>query len=261
MFEQDRMLMRLQQRALADSSIRVCFLSGSHGRREADDYSDLDVALVYATVAQRDAAWQKRRAFVKDVYPYVPAKSYDAAGKRPYLHTALYSNGTQIEFRYEAQPELQPRPGDREIRLLKDDAGWGEEYQTACRRLPYPAPVLTAETLSRLDDRFWVAFWDVFRQLLRGDHQKPFLDYLDLLHAILPPLLRALPADHPAHGALTRTHYDADTGATLTHMAHLLNAYQEARTAVVGRLHLDFTADAGFERDVQKLVQRYTPSP
>lgn len=257
MFEQDRMLMRLQQRVLADSAIRVCFLSGSHGRREADDYSDLDVALVYATAERRDAAWQKRRDFVKDVYPYVAAKSYDAEEKRPYLHSALYSNGALLEFRYEAQSELQPRPGDREIRLLKDDGGWGETYQAACRRLPYPAPALTAETLARLDDRFWVAFWDVFRQLMRGDHQKPFLDYLDVLHATLPPILAALPAEHPAHLALTQTRYSADAEATLAHLAHLLEAYREARTAVVQRLHLDFTADAAFERDIQNLVTRY----
>lgn len=90
MFEQDRVIFRLQQHVMRERDILVCFLAGSFGRNTQDAYSDLDVALVFADEARRDAAYAKRREFVKAVLPYVPAKSFDATHVRPYFHIALY---------------------------------------------------------------------------------------------------------------------------------------------------------------------------
>jgi signal-transduction protein with cAMP-binding, CBS, and nucleotidyltransferase domain len=89
MFEQDRVLLRLQQRVLAEPEVLVCFLSGSYGRGEQDAFSDLDVAMVFADEDSRETAFEQRRDFVRSVLPYVPAKSFDAAHVRPYFHIAL----------------------------------------------------------------------------------------------------------------------------------------------------------------------------
>ena len=61
MFEQDRVLVRLQQRVMSEGDIVACFLSGSYGRRENDAYSDMDVALVFADETARERAWRQRR--------------------------------------------------------------------------------------------------------------------------------------------------------------------------------------------------------
>jgi hypothetical protein len=129
---------------------------------------------------------------------YVPAKSFDAAHVRPYFHIALYSNGTKADYRYELQAELQPNPWDRDIRILKDRDGWAEQYQAASGRALLPQPRLTAAELTALDERFWIMLWDTYRLLRRGDADKPFTIYLELLHFSLPPLLHVLPPEDPA---------------------------------------------------------------
>ena len=129
MFEQDRVLLRLQQRALGETAIAACFLTGSYGRRTADVYSDLDVALVFADEAARERAWADRRDFVRSVVPFVAVKSFDAGHVRPFLHIALYSNGAKVDYRYETKESLPPSYWDRDMRILKDDGGWLESFQ------------------------------------------------------------------------------------------------------------------------------------
>lgn len=260
MFEQDRMLMRLQQRVLNEADIAACFMSGSYGRREADEYSDLDVALVFRATAARELAWQNRRAFVQSVLPYVPLKSFDAGHIRPYFHIALYSSGTKVDFRYETQDELRPNPWDRDLRLLKDTENWGAQYQAACAQTLLPRPLMDKTELAALDERFWVMFWDVLRLLLRGDQQKPFTIYLELLHFTLPALLRVLPAGDPTRQGLSVASYTGNTPATAQHMKRLLTAYLAARTAVIRLFSLDFTPNRPFEEQIQRLVERHVPT-
>jgi hypothetical protein len=255
MFEQDRVLVRLQQRVMSEGDIVACFLSGSYGRRENDPYSDMDVALVFADEIARERAWRQRRDFVQSVMQYVPAKSFDAGHVRPYFHIALYSNGTKADYRYELQTELEPNPWDRDIRILKDHNGWAEQFQAASGRALLPQPRLTAAELTALDERFWIMLWDTFRLLLRGDGHKPFTIYLELLHFTLPPLLHVLPPEDPARAPLLRARFNQDTKATAVHMANLLQTYLNARTAVIQRLHLDFSPDTRFETAVQNLIK------
>ena len=82
LFEQDRVLVRLQQRIQSQANIAACFLSGSYGRRLADAYSDLDVVLIFADTAVREQALQERREFVRSVLPFVAVKSFDAVHVR-----------------------------------------------------------------------------------------------------------------------------------------------------------------------------------
>lgn len=255
MFEQERVIVRLQQRVLAERNIFACFLAGSYGRRREDAYSDLDVALIFADEQSRQATWEERRDFVRSVTPYVPARSFDAEHVRPYFHITLYSNGSKVDYRYETLA-LVPNPWDRDIRILKDSDGWAEQYQAACAQTGQPQPRLTAAELEQLDERFWVMFWDVYRQVLRGDGDKPFTTYLELLHFTLPPLLKVLPPEEPARQGLLTAYFVRDTKATRAHLQELLRAYLAARTAVVRRLQLMFTPDTRFENEIQRLVQR-----
>ena len=255
MFEQDRVLVRLQQRVMNEADVMACFLSGSYGRRQNDPYSDMDVTLIFADVAARERAWRQRRDFVQSVMQYVPAKSFDAEQIRPYFHIALYSNGTKADYRYELKEELTPNPWDRDIRILKDRDGWAEQYQAACGRALLSQPHLSAAELNALDERFWIMLWDAFRLLLRGDGDKPFTIYLALLQFTLPPLLHVLPPEEPARAPLLQTQFSQDTKGTAVHLANLLQAYLNARTAVITRLHLDFNADTRFETAVQTLIK------
>ncbi|HEX6387187.1 MAG TPA: hypothetical protein VF177_21175 [Anaerolineae bacterium] len=257
MFEQDRVIVRLQQRVLAERDIEVCFLSGSYGRRRDDAYSDLDVALVFADEGSREVAWRNRRDFAQSVLPYVPAKSFDADHVRSYFHIALYSNGAKVDYRYEARNALLPNPWDRDIHILKDNQdGWGEHFHAASAQAPLVQERITGQQLEQIDDRFWVMFMDVFRLLLRGDHDKPFTIYLELLHFTLPPLLRVLPPEEPARPALLQAQFNRDMKATRRHLAQLLDAYLAARSAVIRRLDLAFVPNNAFETQIQRLVKR-----
>lgn len=256
MFEQDRFIVRLQQRVMREEEISVCFLAGSFGARREDDYSDLDVVLVYGDVGSRDEAWAKRRDFARSVLPYVPAKSFDAQHVRPYFHVALYGNGAKVDYLFSTQDGLEPNPWHREIRVLKDRGGWGERHQEASAHTLAPQVRMEAAEMERIDDRFWVMFWDVYRQLLRGDRQKPFPVYLELLYFTLSPLLRALPPEDPAYQGLLRARYSADTAVTLDHLRDLVDAYTAARSAIIRRQNVGFMPDSSFERTLQQTMGR-----
>ena len=256
MFEQERVIVRLQQRVRQEATIFACFLSGSFGRRTQDDYSDLDVALVFADAAARDAAYANRAAFVQSVLPYVPAKSFDADHIRPYFHICLYSNGTKADYRYELRDTLEPDPRDAEIHILKDNGDWARQYQAACARLPLPRPTITAAELEALDNRFWVMFWDTYRLLRRGDWAKPFPIYGELFALTLNQLVGLMPPEDPVRTPLMHMSYSQDTDATLAHLRQLMDAYLTARAGIISRHHLLFTPNRPFEEQILRLLRK-----
>ncbi|WP_374689590.1 hypothetical protein [Promineifilum sp.] len=256
MFEQERFIGRLQRHVLAEEHVVACFLSGSFGRRADDAFSDVDIALVYDSPEEREAGWAARREFAKAVMPYVAIRSFDAAHVRPYFHVALYSNGTKADYRFETRESLSPNPGDRELRILKDTDRWAEGFAAASARLAPPQPYISPGELTDLDDRFWVMYWDVLRLLRRGDLDKPFTVYLQLLHFTLPPLLAALPPEEPARAALLRAVYSGDAAATLRGVSGLLDTYLAARAAVIRRQNLVFPINTAFEGEIRRLAER-----
>ena len=258
MFEQDRFIVRLQQSIMRDADVEICFLTGSHGRRNEDAYSDVDVVLVFPDTASRDAAWARRHEFVRSILPYVPARSFDADHIRSYLHVALYSNGAKVDYRYEARGEIAPQLEDREIRILKDSDRWAESYQAASARIIPTQTRVEAADLERIDNRFWGLFWGVFRQLLRGDTRTPFTTYLELLYFTIPPLLRALPPEDPAHQGLIQAFYSREARPTLQQLHHLFDAYLAARSAVIRRHHTGYIPDGAFERGIEQILKRHT---
>lgn len=256
MFEQERFVGRLQRHAQADPAVLVCYLSGSFGRRTEDAYSDVDIVLVYAGPTEREDAWAGREGFVKAVLPYVAVRSFDASHVRPYFHVALYSNGVKADFRFETMDGLAPNPQDRELRILKDSGQWGEKHQTASSRLAPPQPYISPADLTTLDNRFWVMLWDSLRLLKRGDSDKPFSIYLQLLSFTLPPLLEALPPEEPARQGLIRATYSRDAAATARGLSELLESYLTARAAVIRRQNLMFPINTAFESEIRRLVDR-----
>jgi hypothetical protein len=256
MFEQDRFISRLQRHVIADPAIRVCFLAGSFGRRTDDAYSDVDVALVFQDEPARSTAWERRRVFATSVMPYVPSRSFDAAHVRPFLHIALYSNGTKVDYLFETLESLQPNPWAREIRILKDNNQWAENFHVNSSRLAPSQPYISPAALAALDDRFWVMAWDVLRLLKRGDTGKPFIIYLELLYFTLPSLLAALPPEDPAHQGLLRASYSRDATTTARELAELLDAYLDARAAIVRRQNLPPPANTAFEAEIKRLVDK-----
>lgn len=256
MFEQERFIGRLQRHVLTEPDIVACFLGGSFGRRTEDAYSDIDVNLIYVDQPSRDIAWERRQKFVSDVMPYVPVRSYDAPHVRPHLYITLYSNGTKADFLFHTQEEHVPNPYEREIRILKDSAGWAEQHQAASARLGFPLPYLSSAELTAIDDRFWGTTWDVLRMLKRGDASKPFAFYLRLLNFSVPPLLSTLPPEDPAYQGLLVASYGKDTQATAQGVADFVDAYLAARSAVVRRQNLAFTINTAFESEIRRQIDR-----
>lgn len=256
MFEQERVIGRLQRYVLAAPTIKACFLSGSFGRRAADEYSDIDVVFVFTNEAIRAAAWGKRADLAQAIMPYVPLKAYVAEERRPYMQIVLFANGSVLEIRYETHESLEPNPWDSPIRILKDDDGWLPSFEAHSAGLGKPRPNLSSSDLQQIDDQFWVKFWAVLRLVARGDVDKPFPAYLDLLQHTLPPLLAALPPGDPAREALGQCAYSRDPQTTTMHLANLLEAYLAARAKLVAQYHLQPVATEAFEREIQRLLAR-----
>lgn len=257
MFEQDRVLVRLQQRVLGEEAILVCYLTGSYGRGIQDSYSDLDVTLVFSDEGDRKSYFEARHDFAQSVLPYVPAKTFDATHIRPFFHIALYANGAKVDYLYETKATLQPTPWIREIRLLKDKDGWGQQFKELSSRQPatIPRPTISVQALRELDDRFWVMFMDIYRQLRRGDYDRPYEVYLQLLYFTVPELLALLPEDIQARQGLIQANYGHDAKVNLRHFRELLVAYLKARDAVVQHHKLNFTPNQNFEREILKLTK------
>lgn len=251
------MIGRLQRRVLSEPELAACFLGGAHGRHSEDDYSDVDVVLVFETDAARDRAWHDRYAFAKSVMPYVPLKAFDATHIRPYFYVTLFANGTKLDYRYDSIESLRPSAADARIRILKDTPQrWAEQHQRASGQQVAAGRAINNDELNAIDQAFWVRLWNILRVLARGDSGKPFQSYMRLLFTTLPPLLAALPADDPAHQDLVAAYYSRDAAATTKHLAGLLDAYLAARSAVIRRHHLAPIDDRAFEAEIQRNIQR-----
>lgn len=260
MFEQDRMLGRIQRRVNEDPDIFACFLSGSYGRRANDPFSDLDVTLVYDDEYKRERGWRDRVQFAKSIMPYISLKSFDAVHARPFLHIVLFANGSKVDFRFEDKTTIEPDPGDGQIRILKDTGDWAEGYQARCKQLPFPQPTMGAQELSRLDSRFWVMLWEVLRLLARGDLQKALPIYLELLHFTIPSLLQVLPPDIPERSALVNVQFTQNRPLTAEHLQDLLEAYVAARGLIVAKFHLPMDFDRSFEGQMRRLIDKLASS-
>jgi hypothetical protein len=256
MFEQERVIGRLQRRVQAEPKITACFLSGSFGRRAEDDFSDVDVALVYADDAARDYAWRNRNDFATSVMPYVPFKAFDGKHLRPYFYITLLSNGSKFDYRYESAESLKPNPWDGQIRILKDSDGWAEDYQAESARLSKPQPIINSSELIDLDQRFWVMYWDTLRLLGRGETDKPFPIYLELLSFTIPTFLNVLTPGDSARERLISANYSLDTRANAKHLAELMEAYMEARQSIVKKYHLQSVGDPAFESELRRLIAK-----
>ncbi len=258
MFEQERMIGRVQRKVTAEPDIVACFLAGSFGKRVADAYSDLDIALVFADEDRRVEAWEKRRQFVRSIMPYLAVKSFDAIHVRPFFHIALYANGSKLDFRYESKETLIPNPWDGQIRILKDENNWAESYQQASANLAYPRSSISNTDLVAVDQRFWIMYWDIIRQLARGDSKRPFPIYLEMLYFTFPTLLAALPQNHAARDALINVRYELNAEKTIQWMSKMIPIYLAARKAIVLEHNLQFTANTAFESEILKLLDKLT---
>lgn len=257
MFEQDRVLVRLRQRVVQDKEIKVCFLTGSYGRGSQDKYSDIDVALVFEDERALEAAYSQRREFVRSVLPFVPAKSYDADHVRPYLHSALYGNGTKVDYQYADMKTMTPGDQFRKLLLIKDtEDGWGRQLQLSSEKLTEAAQKknISLADFSEMDEVFWVLFLEVFRQVSRGDQITPFDTYLHLVYNTLPNVLSLIPSDQPIRYFLARSLYDDDPSITLKFLRQLLVHYLEARRIIVQYYDLDFELDKAFENEMIRIV-------
>jgi hypothetical protein len=153
---------------------------------------------------------------------------------------------------------MAPLPEDRELRILKDSDGWAESYQAASARIIPTQPRLEAAELERIDTRFWGLFWEVFRQLLRGDARTPFTTYLELLYFTLPPLLARPAARGPGPpGTRSTSITRAMPAPTLRELRRLFGAYLAARSAVISRYNVGYLPDSGFERGIERILDRH----
>ncbi len=257
MFEQDRVLVRLQQYILKDDQIHACFLAGSHGRGKNDKFSDLDIIFIFSDDESLDQAYYQRDKFVRSVLPYLSAKSFDADHVKQHMHIVLYGNGAKVDFTYETV-NIKPQFELRDIRVLKESGDWAGAFLRECFA---QAPTIertatSAGALTAVDNRFWIMFMDVYRRLLRGDHDAPFPIYIQMIYFTIPELLILLPQEDPAYQALIEIHYSQDIGTTISHMQRLMRAYLGAREAIVKRHHLHFQVDSVFERDLLKKIER-----
>ena len=214
--------------------------------------------LVFPDKTSRDHAYDRRREFIQSVLPYVPAKSFDANHVMPYFHIALYSNGAKVDYHFEIISNLDQVTNDQNIRLLKDKIGWAERLQTMTTVPPGAAkkPTISSNMLLDMDSRFWVMYMDIYRLLLRGDSDKSYPIYLELLHFTIPNMLPFLPADSPARSNLINAYFSQDASVTLKHLRVLLPAYMVARSEIVIRYNLNYMANGNFEREILALIQK-----
>lgn len=256
MFEQDRVIVRLQQRVLRDPAIVLCYLAGSFGHGKADKYSDIDVVLAFHDESSRNDAFDSRRDFVQSVLPYVPAKSIDTLDREPYVHIALYSNGALVEFKFEIIANIQNKALDSEIRILKDTINYAHHFEITRKNRgeEIRLPTIDSATLSTIDARFWVIYMDVFRLLMRGDLVKAYPIYLDLLTNSIRKLLPLLPISHSTRSGLIQSFFSLDGDATVEKLKELLQSYLDAREEIIQRHNLTFVPDAPFERELLKVI-------
>ncbi len=256
MYEQDRFIVRLRQQLNSNPAISAAWLGGSYGRNQPDPFSDIDITLVFVDAAARDRAWSQRTHFCQNILAYVAAKSQDHP-LYDYRHNVLYANGTLADVAFFAAGELQPRHEDSDIKIVKDSADKiAETQQMHSVTLGIRRELVRSADLKSLDDSFWIQFWAVYRVVRRGDTQKPFVGYIQLLAAILPKLIGWLLPNSPERQQLIDLHYTLNATTTRAHLQSLVTAYLAARAAVIKQNRLDFPIDRAFEREMARVLRK-----
>ena len=97
---------------------------------------------------------------------------------------------------------------------------------------------------------------DVYRQILRGDYNRPFPIYLQLMNFTLPEMLRLLPVEDQARDALIGSAYHHDTAVTAGHLRGLLDAYLSARQSILRRHRLHYEPNTALEREILRKINR-----
>jgi hypothetical protein len=176
----------------------------------------------------------------------------------PNFHIALYSNGAKVDYQFEIMSNLDYFAGDENIRLLKDEIGWADHAQSI-QTVPQKViekPLVSSIMLTDLDNRFWVMYMDVYRLLLRGDFDKSYPIYLELLHFTVPQMIGLLPVSSQARKNLIHAFFSQDAQNTLKHLRELLPAYQTARSEIINLHDLSFIKNINFEREITTLIQK-----
>ncbi|MGZ4380416.1 MAG: nucleotidyltransferase domain-containing protein [Gaiellaceae bacterium] len=135
------------------------FLGGSNARGGMDRHSDLDVGIVFADAAARDAAWARRREW--EIAPRLHA--YDADHIRPYFAYFLYEPGIVAELPLYTLDEVQEARWGGPYLVVWDETGELEA------QLQGPAVGAFAEDLVKQDEQFWAWTLHGVKQARRGE--------------------------------------------------------------------------------------------
>lgn len=254
MFEQERTLNRLQQRVGLIPGLTAAFLVGSRGGRGAHADADFDVVMVYRSLTGKEAARYSWPTMAAELLPYVAAIVHQAASNPDHL-IALFANGAKFDLYFYAEEEVSPHPRFQSIRILHDTASWAQDLTSRSAALTLiERPVISDQQLADLDRQFWTGIWEVARLTRRGEVDRPFPIFVDLLNKAIAPLLAVLPADAPVAQALAEINFSRQPVDNRAMVQQLIPRYQAARSAVVENLQLSFQPHEAVERELVKLI-------
>ena len=135
------------------------FLGGSNVRGGMDEHSDLDVGIVFADAAARDAAWARRREW--EIAPWL--HTYDADHIRPCFAYFLFEPGIVAELPLYTVGEVPEARWGGPYLVVWDETG---ALEGQLQRAVIDAP---AEDLVKQDEQFWAWTLHGVKQARRGE--------------------------------------------------------------------------------------------
>jgi hypothetical protein len=135
------------------------FLGGSNARGGMDEHSDLDVGIVFADAAAREAAWARRREW--GIAPWLHA--YDADHIRPYFAYFLFKPGIVAELPLYTVDELHEARFGGPFLVVWDETG---VLEGELRDTGGDAPT---DDLAKQDEQFWAWTLHGVKQARRGE--------------------------------------------------------------------------------------------
>jgi predicted nucleotidyltransferase len=149
------------------------FVSGSVATGTADQYSDLDLGLVFADDRSRARVWERRNDW--EIAPWF--HRFDADHVKDHFVIYLYEPGVKADLNLYVPADL-PRPPGLRYEPLWDETGelarWAEEVAA----LPVPQPDWNDAVHE--EERFWGWLYFCVRHVQRGEYYDIATDFFFL---------------------------------------------------------------------------------
>lgn len=181
--DHQRVLSALIARFENTAGVSGLFVSGSTARQSMDQYSDIDLGIVYESDESRELAWSDR--WEGSLEPWF--HRFDADHIKPYFVIYLFEPCVKADINFYTLADLPPCEGaPYEVVVSREDVldDWCNRTNDEAVKIRESRPIVSSEDLIHDDERVWAWLVYASQHTLRGEYYSAAVSSGPLRHIL-----------------------------------------------------------------------------